>query len=313
MMRLVFFGTPEFSLPSLNALSDSKHEVLAVVTQPDRKSGRGGQIVFSPVKLRAQKAGLEIFQPNKAGDSVFISNLRSLKPSVIVVVAYGQILPPEIIYLPELGCINVHASLLPKYRGAAPINWAIINGEGMSGVSTMLMDEGMDTGQVLLQQETEIRPDDTAGSLSQRLSESGAGILIDTLKRMENGSLKPVPQTGEVSYARVLKKADGLINWSKSAGELCNFIRGVNPWPGAYSFLNGERVRILKAVPVDERVGAAGMIGKLTADELFVGTGRGMLSILEIQPSGKPVMTVRAFLQGRRLKEGMKFNEKAVD
>ncbi|MEE8329779.1 MAG: methionyl-tRNA formyltransferase [Thermodesulfovibrionia bacterium] len=312
MIRLVFFGTPGFSLPSLNALLGSKHEVLAVVTQPDRKSGRGGQIVFSPVKLRAQKAGLEIFQPNKAGDNLFISNLRSLKPSVIVVVAYGQILPPEIIYLPEFGCINVHASLLPKYRGAAPINWAIISGEGVTGVNTMLMDEGIDTGQVLLQQETEIRPDDTAGSLSQRLSEVGAGILIETLKRMENGSLKPVPQTGEASYARVLKKADGLINWSKSAGELCNFIRGVNPWPGAYSFLNGERVKISRAVPVDER-GGAGLISKITADVLLVGTGKGMLSILEIQPSGKPVMTVRAFLQGRRLKEGMKFNEKPVD
>ncbi|MEF9426612.1 MAG: methionyl-tRNA formyltransferase [Candidatus Mariimomonas ferrooxydans] len=311
-MRLVFFGTPGFSLPSLNALLGSKHKVLAVVTQPDRKSGRGGQIVFSPVKLRAQKAGLEIFQPNKAGDCLFISNLRSLKPSVIVVVAYGQILPPEIIYLPEFGCINVHASLLPKYRGAAPINWAIINGEGTTGVNTMLMDEEMDTGQVLLQQETEIRPDDTAGSLSQRLSEAGAGILIETLKRMENGSLKPVPQTGEASYARVLKKADGLINWSKSAGELCNFIRGVNPWPGAYSFLNDERVKISKAVPVDER-GGAGLISKITANELLVGTGKGVLSILEIQPSGKPVMTVRAFLQGRRLKEGMKFNERPVD
>lgn len=311
-MRLVFFGTPGFSLPSLNALLGSKHEVLAVVTQPDRKSGRGGQIVFSPVKLRAQKAGLEIFQPNKAGDNLFISNLRSLKPSVIVVVAYGQILPPEIIYLPEFGCINVHASLLPKYRGAAPINWAIINGEGVTGVNTMRMDEGIDTGQVLLQQETEIRPDDTAGSLSQRLSEVGAGILIETLKRIENGSLKPVPQTGEASYAGVLKKADGLINWSKSAGELCNFIRGVNPWPGAYSFLNGERVKISRAVPVDER-GGAGLISKITADVLLVGTGKGMLSILEIQPSGKPVMTVRAFLQGRRLKEGMKFNEKPVD
>lgn len=311
MMRVVFFGTPEFAIQPLKALLNFGHEVLAVVTQPDRQSGRGRCMVFSPVKLVAQKEGLKIFQPHKAKDNAFIENLKSLNPSIIVVSAYGQILSSEIIHLPKFGCINIHASLLPKYRGAAPVNRAIIKGEKKTGITIMLMDEGMDTGPILLQKAVEIKADDTAGSLSHRLSETGAGVLMQTLKRLEHGNLKPMLQTGDVSYAPVLKKTDGLIQWTKSASELRDFIRGMNPWPGAYGFFDGERIKILKAVSI-ERDGEIGVIEKATKDELLVGTGKGILSIVEIQPSGKPVMAVKAFLQGRRLRKGMRFYEKPV-
>lgn len=310
--KVVFFGTPEFAIPSLKALVNSGHKVLLVVTQPDRQSGRGRHITPCAVKVWAQKEGLKVVQPQRVKDPEFIRELNTLKPSVIVVVAYGQILPSEIIHLPELGCINVHASLLPKYRGAAPINWAIINGESKTGITTMLMDEGMDTGPVLLQKELEIMPDDTAGSLSLRLSKVGADLLMQTLKGLEDGNLKPEAQIGKVSYAPILKKTDGLIQWAKSAKELCNFIRGTNPWPGAYSFLEGERIKILKAVAID-REGEERIINKVTKAELLVGTGKGVLSILEIQLSGKPITPVKAFLQGRMLKEGMRFYEKPVD
>ncbi len=303
-LKLIFFGTPDFAVRHLQSLLNSKHEVLAVVTQPDKKSGRKGRITFCPVKQEAQKAGLGILQPHRAGAPDFVSELQSLAPSVIVVVAYGQILPLEIIDLPESGCINIHASLLPKYRGAAPINWAIVNGEKTTGITSMLMDEGMDTGPILLQQDIGINDDDTAGSLTERLSYAGSDILENTLKGLEDGGLKPRAQTGDVSYARALKKTDGLISWSKSAVELCNHIRGMNPWPGAYCFIDGERVKILKAVSHDEE-GSPGTILKVTKDTLLVGTGMGVLSILEIQPAGKPVMAVEAFLQGRRISERM--------
>jgi methionyl-tRNA formyltransferase len=283
--------------------------VLAVVTQPDRESGRGKRVISSPVKIEALHAGLKILQPQRVKDRDFIDELRSLKPELIAVVAYGQILPPEIIHMPEFGCINLHASLLPRYRGAAPINWAIINGERKTGITTMLMDEGMDTGPVLMQEETEIAPHDTAGSLSERLSKIGADVLTRTLDGIRLGSVKPVPQAKGTSYAPLLRKTDGLISWSKSASDLCNFIRGVNPWPGAYSFLDSERVGIIK-VEVREGDAEKGVIAKVTKDELFVGTGEGLLSIFKIQPSGKKLMDIRAFLQGRELREGMQFGER---
>ncbi|MBI5663709.1 MAG: methionyl-tRNA formyltransferase [Nitrospirae bacterium] len=306
-MRLVYFGTPEFAVLPLQELLRAGHEVLAVVTQPDRQSGRGRHLKSCPVKVEALNAGLTILQPGKVREPDFIQTLKVLNPSAIVVAAYGQILPAAIIHLPELGCINIHASLLPAYRGAAPINWAIINGEEKTGISTMLMDEGMDTGPVLLQEETGISADDTAGTLSLRLSKIGAELLITTLKGLENGEVRPVPQTGEASYAPLLKKDDGLIDWSKPAGELCRFINGMNPWPGAYSILENERVKIIRAVPLAGDA-EAGKIDRAGKEDLVVGTGKGRLSILDIQPSGKAVMPVKAFLQGRRIKEGMRFS-----
>lgn len=306
-MRVVYFGTPEFAVLPFMALLHAGHEVLAVVTQPDRQSGRGRQLKACPVKMEAHKAGLRILQPGRVREPEFIDTLRALNPEAVVVAAYGQILPGAIIHLPELGCINIHASILPAYRGAAPINWAIINGEKKTGITTMLMDEGMDTGPVLLMRETDISADDTAGSLSLRLSKIGAELLIPTLNGLESGEVKPVPQAGDVSYAPLLKKEDGLIDWSKSAEELCRFINGMNPWPGAFSVLENERVKIIKAIPLDGRA-EAGTIDRAGKDGLIAGTGTGRLSILEIQPSGKAVMPVRAYLQGRRLKEGMKFS-----
>lgn len=305
-MNLVYFGTPEFAVTPLKTLLNSGNEVLAVVTQPDRQSGRGRHISACPVKIEAQKSGLKVLQPLKVRDTEFLTNLRSLNPSAIVVAAYGQILPSEIIHLPKFGCINIHASLLPKYRGAAPINWAIINGEKKTGITTMLMDEGMDTGPILLQEEMEITSEDTAGSLSGRLSNTGADLLIRTLKEIENGMIKPVTQAGEASYAPLLKKTDGLIDWSRSSGDISNFVRGMNPWPGAYGFLEGERIKILKVVSLAENA-EAGIIKRVSKDELIVGAVMGSISILEIQPQGKPVMTIRAFLQGRRIMEGMRF------
>jgi methionyl-tRNA formyltransferase len=305
-MRLVYFGTPEFAVLPLQTLLGAGHEVLAVVTQPDRPSGRGRQLKSCPVKVEAQRSGIRVLQPVKVREPEFIEALKAINPSAAVVAAYGQILPASIIHLPELGCVNIHASLLPAYRGAAPVNWAIINGEKKTGVSTMLMDEGLDTGPVLLQEETEISADDTAGTLSLRLSKIGADLLIPTLKGLESGEVKPIPQTGEASYAPLLKKDDGLIMWSRSAEELCRFINGMNPWPGAYSILENGRVKIIKAVPLHGNA-EAGTIERAGKDELIVGAGRGRLSILEIQPSGKPVMVIKAYLQGRKLKEGMRF------
>lgn len=311
-LKVIFFGTPEFAIQPLSALLNSKHEVIAVVTQPDRQSGRGKHVTPSNIKLEAEKAGLRILQPQNVKDADFIRELRRLNPSVIVVVAYGQILPVEIVHLPEFGCVNIHASLLPRYRGAAPINWAIINGETITGITTMLMDEGMDTGPILLQKEVSISPDDTAVSLSIRLSKIGADILIQTLEGMKEGNLKPKHQVGDVSYARSLRKTDGLIKWSRSAKELCNLIRGMNPWPSAYSFLGNERIKILKARHINGG-GEIGVITDIAVDAILVGTGKGLLAILEIQPAGKTVMSVKSFLQGRKITKGMRFYEYPMD
>ncbi len=307
-MKIVFFGTPEFAVSALKALIDSEHDLKLVVTQPDRQSGRGRKVKACPVKVEAEYAGLKVLQPQKVRDEDFINELKKVNPDVIVVVAYGQIFPSEIIHLPEFGCVNIHASLLPKYRGAAPINQAIINGEKETGISTMLMDEGMDTGPVLLKDYTDITPEDTAGSLSLRLSGIGGNLIIKTLQGIEAGTLKPTPQDDGATYASLMNKSDGLIQWSKPAEELSNLIRGMNPWPGAFGFIDGQRYKILKAVTV-EGAGEPGVIVKATKDDLHVSTGQGVLSILEIQPSGKPAMPVHALLQGRRLKEGMRFDQ----
>ena len=306
-MRIIFIGTPEFAVAPLKALLASQHEVIAVVTQPDRQSGRGRKVHACPVKEAALTAGINVLQPGKVREREFINELRSFDPDAIVVVAYGQILPSEIINLPECGCINIHASLLPRYRGASPINRAIIDGESKTGITTMLMDEGMDTGPVLLQEEIEIRPDDTAGSLSDRLSKVGSDLILKTLEGLEKENVTPVPQSGESSYAPMMKKTDGNIDWTKSASELSNFIRGMNPWPGAYTFLEGGRIKILGVNILDEG-GEAGTVERVSKDELIIGAGKGSLSVLEIQPPGKKAMAVSAFLQGKKMKKGMKLN-----
>lgn len=302
-MRVVFFGTSSFAVPSLEKLFSSGEEISAVITQIDKKKGRGQTIAQSAVKKFAESKGLKIIQPEKIRDKSFIEKLSFIKPDLIVAAAYGKILPEEILKMPQYGCINVHASLLPKYRGAAPIQWAIINGEKITGVTTMLMDKGLDTGDILLQKEIAIENSDTSEILSGKLAEAGAMLLIETIKRIRNKDIAPVKQTGEATYAPIIKKQDGLINWSKSAVELFNFVRGMYPWPGAYCHINKERIKLIETSVINS-AGKAGRIEKAHKHELLIGTGNGLLSILKVQPEGKKTMTAEAFIQGRKITEG---------
>lgn len=303
-MSIVFFGTPEFAVPSLRALIGSGEDISLVVTQTDKVKGRGHKLSPPPVKVTAQEAGITVLQPDKLNDEIFISELESISPEFIIVVAYGKILPKRILDLPRRGCINVHASLLPKYRGAAPIAWAIIRGEEKTGVATMLLDEGLDTGDILLQRETEISREDTTGSLGRKLADMGASLLRETIKGMRENSIKPIPQSGETIYAPPLRKENGHIEWSGSAEEIFNLVRGMQPWPGAYCHIHGERVTLLKTIPV-EGEGRPGSIVRITKDAFLVGTGRGLLSVVELQPAGKKPMSAAAFIHGRRLAEGI--------
>jgi methionyl-tRNA formyltransferase len=300
-LGLIFFGTPEFSVPSLKALIEAGEEVSLVVTQSE-KFRRDKTPIPIPVKEIAQKYNIPVLQPERIKDPEFIEKLKGIRPEFIIVVAYGRILPPEILRIPERYCINVHASLLPRYRGAAPIQWTIINGESITGVTTMVMDEGLDTGEILLQKEIEIKEDDDAISLSKKLSEAGSRLLLETLSGIRNSRIRPVKQEGEPSYAPPLKKEDGLINWHKTAREIRNLIRGTIPWPCAYTFLNGERLIITKASVV-EGSGEPGIIEE-AEKKFIVGTGKGLLEILEVKPEGKRAMDGPSFLRGRRLKKG---------
>jgi methionyl-tRNA formyltransferase len=306
-MRIAFFGTPEFAIPSLIALLQSEEEVTVVVTQPDKRKGRGHVSSFSPVKKFALDRGIKILQPVHINDPLFIEELSTLMPDIIVVVAYGKILSTQILRLPRLGCINVHASLLPKYRGAAPIQWAIMSGEKKTGITTMFMDEGLDTGDILLQEEAEIADDDNAETLSKRLADIGASLLLKTINGIKGRYIKPIPQMGTPSYAPPLKKEDGRLDWSKTAIEIFNLVRALYPWPCAYCYLNEERIKIIK-VRVLEGSGMPRRVEK-TGKELIVGTGEGLISIIELQPEGKRPMPATAFLQGRRLQEGAFFDE----
>ncbi len=306
-MRIIFFGTPDFALPSLDALLRAEENVVAVVSQPDKRKGRKSTPSPTPVKELALRNGLSVLQPENIKSQIFIDELRELNPDLFVVVAYGKILPSELLKIPPLGCINLHASLLPKYRGAAPIQWAIINGEKTTGVTTMLMDEGMDTGDILLQEEMEITSDDTAETLSKKLAKSGASLLIKTIIKIKDGSITPILQTGTPSYATPLKKDDGKIIWTNTSQEIFNFVRGMYPWPGAYCYLEKKRIKIIR-VKVIEGDGKPGRI-ESAGKELIVGTGKGLISIIELQPEGKKPMTSNAFIQGRHLKEGIFFDE----
>jgi methionyl-tRNA formyltransferase len=301
-MRIVFFGTPLFAVPSLNVLLESQEEVVAVVTQPDKRKGRDRILSPPPVKELALRKGVSVLQPKSLKDLLFLDELYKLKPEMIVVVAYGKILPPQILELPPHRCINVHASLLPKYRGAAPIQWAIIKGEKKTGITTMLMDQGMDTGDILLQEETEVYDDDNSETLGKRLADIGGSLLIKTIQKVKEGSVRPVPQTGTSSYAPPLKKEDGRIDWSNAAVGIFNFVRGMYPWPCAYCYLNGERIKITQAKALDGH-GIAGRVEK-AGGELLVGTGKGLISVIQLQPQGKRLMNAKEFLMGRRLEKG---------
>lgn len=301
--NIVFLGTPEFAVPSLDALLREGFQVSLVITQSDKPKGRGHVMAMPPVKEFAISSGIRVLQPLKLKDESFISDLKSINPDFIVVVAYGRILPKAILDIPTSASLNLHASLLPKYRGASPIAWAIINGETETGVTTMLISEGIDEGDILLGEKVEISDEDTTETLGRRLSVVGAGLLVRTLHGLMEGSIKRTPQTGTPSYAPPLKKQDGRVNWSKSAREIFNFIRGMHPWPGAYSMIGTETVKILRAKPLNGR-GTESRIETVTEDSMVIGTAKGLLSITEVKPEGKRAMPVKGFLQGRKIKEG---------
>jgi methionyl-tRNA formyltransferase len=304
--KIIFMGTPAFAVPSLRALFDSDHEVLLTVTRPDRPAGRGRRQRLPPVKTCALDGGCALLQPDSVREPAFAQKLSALAADLTVVVAYGQILPPELLCATPLGAVNVHASLLPRYRGPAPIHWAIINGEKQTGVSTMLMDRGMDTGDILLSASEPIRDDDTAASLHDRLARKGARLLLKTLEAMAAGSMQPQPQDhSRATYAPLLKKNDGRIDWRLSADQLDRFIRGMTPWPGAFTCCGKRRLKILKAHPIQAEPGApAGTVIAGFPDELRIAAGKGALSILRIQSeSGKP-LAVEDFLRGHPMPRG---------
>lgn len=321
-MRLVFMGTPDFAVPALQALVKGGHEVVGVFTQPDRPAGRGKSLKPSPVKVAAEELSLAVFQPEKIKTQEGIDLLRALAPECVIVVAYGQILSREILQLPLRGCINLHASLLPAYRGAAPIHWAVINGETRTGVTTMLMDQGLDTGDMLLKKEISISNEATTGQIHDQLAVLGGGLLLETLKELEMGRLIPTPQTGESNYAPLLKREHECLEWSQPAAKLHNQIRGLNPWPGAFTTFRGENVKIWQSalLPTRDRdleseglksesqtsnlepqikAGDPGQILQVQEDRIMVQTGEGILQILTVQPAGKRAMSARDFFNGR--------------
>jgi methionyl-tRNA formyltransferase len=306
-MRLIFMGTPQFAVEPLRALAAAGHDIAGVVTRTDKPAGRGRTVAAPPVKVAARELGFTIFQPKRVRDAEFIGILRTLTPEAIIVAAYGQILPKEILTLPKFGCVNIHASLLPAYRGAAPINWAIIRGEQETGITVMLMDEGMDTGAILMQESIPVGPEDTAGALKEKLASLGAKMIITALPLLESGKLMPVAQDGtKATTAPLLKKGDGLIDWHLSAREIHNRVRGLSPWPGAYSSLDNNMVKII-ATGVLDGTGEPGSLYERDKNTLVVGTGSGLLRILSIQPEGKRPMTSGEFMRGHRGVSGKKF------
>ncbi len=298
-MKLVYMGTPNFAVPPLRALMAAGHEIAAVVTRADKPAGRGRGISPPPVKLAALEMGRSVYQPARIRQPEAVEKLRVLGPDIIVVAAYGQILPKEILSLPKYGCVNIHASLLPAYRGAAPINWAIINGEKQTGVTIMQMDEGMDTGPILMQEALAIEPEDTAGSLAERLSALGARLIVEALGLIQSGGIAPTQQDhSKATFAPLLKKEDGLIDWGRSADEIHNRARGLSPWPGAYTYLDGRMIKILETEPAQGQA-MPGHIVQADKD-LIVGAGSGLIRILRLQPEAKRPMTALEFLRGHR-------------
>lgn len=304
--NIIFMGTPEYAVPSLKAIHNSRHHLSLVVTQPDRPQGRGRKVFPPPVKKTAMELGYETVQPTKIKTPEFAKSLIRLHPDIFVVVAYGRILPKQILAIPKIGPINVHASILPKYRGPAPIQWAIINGEKETGITTILMDEGMDTGDVLLMAKETVRPDDTAATLHDRLAILGAEVLSQTLEGLAQDDILPVAQDHSLATsAPMLKKSDGHIQWKKPARQLDAFIRGMTPWPGAFTFHDGVRLKIFKAKIIPSATSALpGMVVEGFADELRVATGEGLLSILEIQGESGKKHPIRDFLHGYTLAPG---------
>lgn len=302
-MKLVFCGTPRFAVPSLQNLVNAGHDLRLVVTQPDRPQGRGMEVTASPVKQTAQELGLPVTQPEKIRkNEEFQKQLSEIAPEAIIVVGYGRIIPPWMLQLPPLGNINVHGSLLPKYRGAAPIQWAIASGETVTGITTMRLDEGLDTGDILLQREMEIAADDTAVTIAPRLATMGAELLVKTLEGLQQGSIAPSPQDhSRATLAPILKREDGLVDFRRSATEIYNRLRGFQPWPGATTLFRGKNLKIVAARPLPEiREIPEGQL-RVAGNKLLAGCGRGTaLELVQVQPEGKKAITAREFISGYR-------------
>ena len=299
-------GTPDLSVGTLEALIDAGHEVVLVVTQPDKPKGRGGKVLYTPVKEAALAHDIPVYQPVKIRKPECIEELRKYKADIMVVIAFGQILPKEILEMTPYGCVNVHASLLPAYRGAAPIQWAVINGDKVSGVTTMQMDEGLDTGDMLLKEEIVLDEKETGGSLHDKIADAGARLCIETLKALEQGTVTPVKQ-GEstTEYARMLDKRMGNISWEKPAEEIERLIRGLNPWPSAYTDWNGKVMKIWQAeVCEGDTKEVPGTVVKVEKDGFYVQTGKDLLKVTELQIPGKKKMDAGAFLRGCRIENG---------
>lgn len=308
-------GTSAFAVPTLEALVNAGHEIVAVVTQPDRPSGRGQAVRVSPVKRVAVDLGIPIFQPEKIREESSVSRVRSYMPlDAIVVAAFGQIIPQSILDLPKYGSINVHASLLPSYRGAAPIQHAIMAGETKTGVTTMLMDAGLDTGDILLQREVDIGPRETAGELQDRLAVVGAELLIETLGRIERGEVTPTPQdNSQATLAKSLKREDGRIDWQRPASEIVNLVRALTPRPGAFTVLDGTEIKVIRAEAeaVPSKGAGPGEIIAIGQDDVTVAAGEGAVRLIEVQPENRRKMGAGEFARGMRLKPGTRFESPA--
>lgn len=313
-MKIVFMGTPDFAEESLKAVYEAGYEILTVVTNPDRKQGRGMKMSVSPVKKFAEEKGLQILQPEKVrNNEEFISKIKDLKPDVICVVAYGKILPKEILDIPKIGCINVHGSLLPKYRGAAPIQWAVLNGDRETGITTMYMDVGMDTGDMILKEKVTIGDDETTGELWDRLSKIGGELLVKTLKEIENGTAKRIKQGEDFSLAPMLDKSVAKIDWkNKTAREIKNLVRGLNPIMGAYSFLNGKKIKFWKVDVLDDKEIDTENKENLENGTVFISDAKqglfikakdGILKVLEIQGENAKKMDIASFLRGNKIEK----------
>ena len=307
-MKVIFMGTPEFSVGTLEALIQAGHQVVLAVTQPDKPKGRGGKMQFPPVKEKALQYGIPVFQPRRVREKENIEELQKYQADVIVVVAFGQILPKEILEMTPYGCINVHASLLPSYRGAAPIQWAVLNGEKVSGVTTMQMDEGLDTGDMLLKTEVPLEADETGGSLHDKLAQAGAKLCVETLDGLKAGTVIPEKQgDSPTAYASMLKKEMGEICWTRSAKEIERLIRGLNPWPSAYTGWNGKVMKIWEAkVQEGESKAEPGTVVMVEKDGFLVETGEGQLKVTALQIPGKKRMDAAAFLRGYPIETGTK-------
>lgn len=311
-MRIVFMGTPDFSVPALDALASGGHQVIAVFTQPDKPKGRGKAVQMTPVKERALALGIPVYQPLKVREEECVNQLRAMEIDAIVVAAFGQILPKSILSIPKYGCVNIHASLLPKYRGAAPIQWAIIDGEKETGITTMLMNEGLDTGDMLEKIVIPIGEKETGGSLHHKLSAAGGPLILSTLEKLQKGTLTPTPQTDEgTCYAKMLKKSLGDIDWSQDGEAIERLIRGLNPWPSAYTSLNGKTLKIWEAEVIQEdSKEQPGRVIRAEEAGLWVAAGKGILSIISLQLEGKKRMSYDAFLRGFSLEAGTRLERR---